>query len=115
MSACVYVPAKTTDSTKVQHIVLIWLKDSGNKDHRQRIINVSRTFAAIKGVKNLRVGSVLPSNRKIVDSSFDIGISMSFESVEAMDVYINHIDHVKAVQNIIKPLTSKIRVYDFID
>ena len=28
----------------LQHVVLIWLKDAGNAEHRDRIIDVSKSF-----------------------------------------------------------------------
>lgn len=115
LSACVYVPPATPDTAHVHHVVLIWLKDSGNPQQRERIIKVSRTFAAIKGVRRVTAGTALPSQRKIVDSSFDVAIIMDFDSEKAMQGYLEHIDHIKALNNIIKPLTDRIVVYDFVD
>ena len=34
----------------LQHVVLIWLKDAGNVEQRQKIIEVSKSFRDIPGV-----------------------------------------------------------------
>jgi hypothetical protein len=98
---------------EIQHIVLCWLKEPGNPEHRRRIIERSKLFARIPGVREVRVGEVIPSERKIVDDSFDVGIVMTFDSVEQMDRYIGHPEHRWAVKEVILPLTRRILVYDF--
>ena len=79
------------------------------------MIDVSRTFRDIPGVVEVRVGEVIPSDRKIVDDSFDIGIIFSFKSVDDMNSYIQHPTHLQAVKDTLIPLTHKILVYDFIE
>lgn len=94
------------------HIVLIWLKDAGNQEHIQQVAEVTKQLEAIPEIQELRMGTSVPSNRKIVDDSFDIGIYMIFKSEESMEIYLRHPKHQEAVRKIIKPLTRKIIVYD---
>ena len=46
----------------LSHVVLCWLKEPGNADHRNQIIEVSKTFKKIPGVLDVRVGKVIESN-----------------------------------------------------
>ena len=99
----------------VVHVVLVWLKEPGNRDHREQIIRVSRTFADIDGVMEVRAGEPLASDRPVVDDSFDIGITIRFASAEAMRAYLADERHVRAVEEVLRPLTDRYRVYDFIE
>ena len=74
---------------------------------------VSKGLEKIPGVVEVRVGSVIPSERKIVDDSFEVGIYMTFRSVEDMNAYIVHPDHQRIVQDKLMPIVEKLVVYDF--
>ncbi len=102
-------------TSNIHHVVICWLKDSGNKEARQKIIEASREFASIPGVVNVKAGSVIHSERKIVDSSFDVAIYLSFENEQKLQDYLVHPIHKNAVKDILKPLVSKVVVYDFIE
>ena len=98
----------------VEHIVIVWLQEPGNAEHRTRIISESQVLRDIPGVTGLRAGSMLPSQRPIVDSSFDVGLIVSLQDASAMADYLSNPIHVKLVEETLKPLVAKIRVYDFI-
>lgn len=97
----------------LNHIVMIWLKDAGNTKHRQAVISASEQLRKIAGIKALRIGEALPSDRPIVDDSFDIGIYMLFTDQAAMKTYTNHPAHKAIVKNQVMPLAKKIVIYDF--
>jgi len=97
----------------IQHVVLCWLKESGNAEHRNRIIEVSKTFRKIPGVLEVRVGRVIKSDRAIVDDSFDVGILVTVSDVERLQEYLDHPIHQKAKQDVLLPLVEKVVVYDF--
>ncbi len=106
------LPASTS---KVHHVVVCWLNEPGNKEARQKVIEVSRGFSAIPGVIDVRVGRVVHGEREIVDSSFDVAIYLSFENEQKLFEYLNHPIHKKAVEKTLKPLVRKVIVYDFIE
>lgn len=97
----------------VEHIVVIWLKAPGNTEHRRRIIRESAVLREIPGVTGLRMGEMIPSDRPIVDSTFDVALIVSFADRAAMQGYLTHPVHVELVGKTLKPLVEKIRVYDF--
>lgn len=74
----------------IQHVVLCWLKEPGNAEHRNQIIEVSKTFKKIPGVLEVRVGRVIKSDRAIVDDRFDVGILVMVSDVERLQEYLDH-------------------------
>lgn len=103
-----------TDS-RIVHVVLVWLKAPGNAEHRLRIIEATRSFSAIPGVEEIRVGGPVPSERSTVDDSFDVGLYIVFSSQEALDAYSAHPLHKTAQQTVLRPLVARVVVYDFRD
>ena len=100
---------------KLIHTGLIWLKNPGNETDRQRLIEAAHRFAReIPEVQSLAVGRPHRSTSPLVDSSFDICLTMHFENQAAMDRYAKHPVHEKAAQEVFLPLSQKILFYDFI-
>jgi len=97
----------------VEHIVIVWLQEPGNAAQRARVIRESQVLREIPGVTGLRAGDMLPSQRSIVDSSFDVALIVSLQDPAAMAGYLFHPIHVKLVEETLKPLVKKIQVYDF--
>jgi len=112
LQACATPPPEARQGG-IQHIVLFWLKDPGNAEHRRRIVAATRELATIPGLLAVSAGPVIASNRPIVDDSFDVGVVMRFDSEAAMRAYLVHPRHKKAVAEVIRPLVKKIQVYDF--
>ncbi len=96
----------------VDHVVLVWLKDSRNNMSTASVIDATKELKAIEQVVSLKVGTAIHSERAIVDDSFDVGIVMTFHSQEDMESYLNDPRHVKKVKDVFGPLSKKILVYD---
>ncbi len=107
--------AEPGSDAMVVHVVMVWLKEPGNPEHRQRIIDATRKFETIPGVIDVSVGEVVPSDRPVVDDSFDVGLYLTFSSVEAMNIYLADERHQQALREIFRPLTERYIVYDFED
>lgn len=101
--------------SRLVHVVLVWLKEPGNPDHRARIVEATRSFMAIPGVEEIAVGEPVSSERPMVDDSFDVGLYMVFTSREALEAYQAHPMHEEALGTILRPLASRTVVYDFED
>jgi hypothetical protein len=102
----------TSGSGHVDHVVLMWLKDPADHTARQKIIDASETFRQIPGVLDVRHGRPVPSTRPIVDSSFDIGLVITFKDRASLDAYGPNPIHKKAADELILPTTRQIKVYD---
>jgi len=98
----------------VTHVVLVWLKNPGNEQDRQKLIDTSHTFEQIPGVLLVTAGKALPSTRPIVDSSFDVAVMILFSDEQSLKEYEDNPIHRQAVQDVLKPLSRKIQIYDSI-
>lgn len=113
-TGCATAPKQAT-AGKFYHVGLVWLKEPGNAEHRQAIIEAAHSFArAIPEVQFLSVGQSPPSTSPYVDDSFDICLVMRLEDKAALDRYGIHPVHQKAAQEVFLPLSQKILFYDFI-
>ena len=99
----------------VQHVVVCWLKDQGNIEAREYIIQACKTLKRIPGVLAVSVGGVLPSRRIIVDSSFDVALVITLSDVDVLTTYITHPVHQQVLNEVVKPLAEKVLVYDFVE
>ena len=113
LSGCATAP-KAAKAGKLYHVGLVWLKDPGNAEHRQKIIAAAHSFACeIPEVQFLSVGQTLPKTSSWADASFDICFVMRLEDKAAMDRYAKNPVHQKAAQEVFLPLSQKIMFYDF--
>jgi hypothetical protein len=92
---------------KVHHIVLCWLKDPADEASRSKLMDVSHSLKNLPGVVDISVGRAIPSDRPIVDDSFDVAVDMTFADEAALAAYL------QAANEVLKPLTQKVVVYDF--
>lgn len=107
--------AASAADSRIVHVVLVWLKEPGNAEHRAQVITATRGFSSIPGVEEIRVGEPVPGRRSSVDDSFDVGLYMVFASQAALESYLVHPEHKAAQQSILRPLVEKVVVYDFRD
>lgn len=96
----------------IKHVVLCWLAEPGNSAHLHKVIEASRQLRAIPGIDDLSVGPSVPSQRPVVDDSFDVGVVMDFRDQATMNAYLDHPEHLGRVQQIFQPLCGRIRIYD---
>lgn len=99
---------------RVQHIVLVWLKEPGNETARTAVIESSRGLESIPGVLAVSVGTPLPQDRDIVDSSYDVGIIITLENSAALEIYLPHPIHRAMIEEVVRPLVERYRVYDIV-
>ena len=96
----------------VTHVVICWLKSPGNETDRQKIIDETEKLRKIPGVVSVTAGRAIPSTRPVVDSSFDVGIVITFRDEAALHAYETNPIHLKARDEVLRPLAGKLVVYD---
>ena len=101
------------EESPLLHIVLCWLKEPGNVEHQEKIIEVTKSFREIPGVLDAQAGKAVASDRSIVDDSFDIGILVVVKDKDALEAYLRHPVHDDAKKKILLPLIDRLVVYDF--
>ena len=99
----------------IHHLVLCWLNEPGNPAARAELIAASREFVDIPGVISVVTGPAVPSDRPVVDSSFDVAILIVLENEAALQAYLEHPKHKAAFRSTLQPLAAKVVVYDFVD
>lgn len=112
-TALLLASCTTPRSGGVTHVVVFWLKNHGNAADRAKIIETSESFRKIPGVLSVSTGPCIPSARPIVDSSFDVAVSLTFATQADLQRYIDHPQHKAAAEQVLKPLVRKITVFDF--
>lgn len=102
-------------SGHVEHVVLVWLNEPGNAAIKDKMAAAARTFPKeIPGILSMSIGDALPSDREVVDDSFDLAFVMRFKDKAALDAYEKHPVHVKAVKEVLAPNVSKLKVHDVV-
>ncbi|MCB9876120.1 MAG: Dabb family protein [Planctomycetes bacterium] len=113
LAGCQAGPTSFGTAPQVEHVVLIWLKQPGNELVKAEMAATSRTLPAqIPGIVAMSIGGPLPSDRDVVDDSFDLALVMRFENAEALHTYETHPVHVDAVKTVLAPNAARIVVYD---
>lgn len=96
----------------IRHIVIFWT-DKPHGENQQKVLNAAKELKNIPGVINFHCGSPVSSARAAVDDSFACAIAMDFEDAEALKTYASHPEHVRFVNEVLKPLVGRFVVYDF--
>lgn len=108
-----FAQAKEDSTGKISHVVLVWLKQPGNQKMRDEFVTASRALNDLPGIISRHVGVVVPSERKIVDDSFDVAVTVTLKDKAALKAYMEHPRHKQIVHEVLQPLVDKIVAYDF--
>ena len=96
---------------KVMHIVYCWLK-ADTRQNRQRLMRQTQRLNSVNGVMGIRFGRPIPSSRRAVDSSYHLGIVFYLRNRQALTEYLRHPLHKAIAASTLKPLTTKVKIYD---
>jgi hypothetical protein len=106
-------------SHRLHHVVVIWLKQSGDADLRQRYINESKPLARLPGVLAYDVGTPASIKRRhtssALDESYDVAIASVFESPQAFEAFLKNPEYGRIAQQVLRPWVDKYQVYDFVE
>ncbi len=98
----------------VNHVVVVWMADEYKTDEGiNNLIAGHEMLREIPGLISLSLGRSIPSDRAVVDDSFDLASHFQFESVEVMQKYLSHPVHVKFLEQYTKGKVKKAVIYDF--
>ena len=99
---------------EVQHVVLVWFNEDISEQHIAQAVSESYVLQQkIPLIKRIRIGDAIPSDRKMVDDSFDIGLVMSFDSLADLRTYEQHPEHKAFLKQYIKGRVARVQIYDF--
>lgn len=103
---------KPVKMATIDHVVFLWVDDTLSAEIMDSIKLHSSRLDTIPGIISLSQGEAIPSERPIVDDSFDLGLIFTFANKEDMDNYVSHKGHVNFVKKWVKPYSTKLTVYD---
>lgn len=116
MVACSSISKVDSDLNKVdgniQHVVLLWLS-SPSDAAVNTIIKNTYALKNIPQVQSLHVGPAIKNPRPVVDSSYHVGITLTFKTQEDLQSYVEHPIHQHFVDTYVKGKLAKMVVYDF--
>lgn len=112
--SCTNQPTPESNAKHINHIVLVWFKAGTSQAEVDSVIRETKKLEQyIPQIQSLSLGKAISSERKIVDDSFDLGISLTFKNQADMKVYLSHPKHIAFVKTYVKPKLAKLLVYDF--
>lgn len=114
-SGCTTQPGPPANNGYIYHIVVAWLKEPGVSEAQQALIEATRSFSEIPGVVSVSAGRTFPSDRAVVDDSFDVALTIVLKDQQALAVYQNHPIHNRVKKEVLKPLVARYRVYNYVD
>lgn len=103
---------RTTATGRIEHVVLCWLKNPTSEKARRRLIETGAKLADIPGVLSVTAGPPVPSDRPVVNDSFDVGFVILLEDTAALKGYLAHPVHLAAVRDVLAPLVERTVIYD---
>ncbi len=95
------------------HIVIFWT-DPAKPEAADRLIEgMLRYLQPIPGLLHFQVGKMVPSQRAVVDQSYQVGLSTMFIDQAGHDQYQVHPLHTEFIEKVFKLYCTKVVVYDF--
>lgn len=97
----------------LNHIVIFWLKEDLTEMQLKEFREGVETLKKIENVNALYVGTpARTAKRPVIDNSYDIGVTLLFESVEDHDKYQINPIHKTFVEKF-GSFWSRVVMYDF--
>lgn len=106
--------ATFTSKEMFVHHVYFWLKNAGNKQDRERLVEGLKKLSKVKNIRMFHIGQPASTNRDVIDSSYAVSWLVLFDDKAAQDSYQTDPIHLKFVEEC-SALWSKVIVYDSVD
>ncbi len=104
-----------SEAPYLRHMALFWLKRPDSAEDRARLIAGLETLRAIPQVRTLHIGvPASTEDRDVVDHSWSVSESMTFDSLEDQAAYQPHPLH-QAFIAACGDLWERVLVYDIVD
>jgi hypothetical protein len=95
------------------HIVVFWTHPAQPGAADELVAGAERLLKNIPGVRQFHAGKMVPSERSVVEQSYQVALNLIFPDKAAEQTYQTHPQHAEFVRKYVKPLVKKLVVYDF--
>jgi len=95
------------------HVVIFWSNPADPKAADGLVAGAKTYLAPIPGIVHFHVGKMVPSDRPVVDQSYQVALNVVFADKKAQDEYQVHPLHVQFVEKVFKRVCQRVVVYDF--
>lgn len=95
----------------ISHHVLFWLKSDTNSDQKAAFRKSMETLENIEVVKFFHIGTPAPIERAVVDTSYTFSLLLTFDDLDAHNVYQSHALH-QAFLEEFRVFFEKVVIYD---
>ncbi len=112
LAGCASTSHRAPRPALIGHIVFIELSDQG--DYESILHDSDTMLATIPSVATYAAGRHIDTGRNTIINDYDLVIYLGFESVEDLNAYVVHDQHIDYVAKW-KPRLSALRVYDMHD
>lgn len=100
------------NETGFLHMVYFYPTENGGVEEAEQLIaGIRRNLPGIPGVLRLEVGTPAGTGRGVVDNTYAVALLIEFPDAAAQDVYQDHPDHVRFVEEC-NSFWSKVTVFD---
>lgn len=95
------------------HIVVFWTDPAQPGAADELVAGANRLLRNIPGVRQFHAGKMVPSERPVVEQSYQAALNLILPDKAAEQAYQTHPQHLEFVGKYVKRLVKKLVVYDF--
>jgi len=95
------------------HVVIFWTRPEKSSAVEELLAGAEKYLRPIPGVLSFHIGEMVPSDRDVVDQSYQVALNLIFPDKDAQDHYQVHPLHIEFVEKAFKPNCERVVVYDF--
>lgn len=95
------------------HIVIFWTHPDKSDAADALVAGAEKYLRSIPGICSFHVGVMAPSDRPVVDQSYQVALNLQFANKDAESDYQVHPLHLEFIEKIYKPNCLRARIYDF--
>jgi hypothetical protein len=99
----------------LSHVVLFWTKPGVPDAAEKLLAGIREYLAPIPGVRVFHAGRMVPSERPVVEQSYQVGLYIQVDDKAAEIAYQEHPLHKAFIEKALKDNYEKVVVYDFAD
>ena len=95
------------------HVVIFWTKPDVVGAADELLAGAEKYLKPIPGILHFHVGRMAPSQRPVVDQTYQVALNVVFPDKRSQDAYQVHPLHLEFVEKVFKRVCDRVVVYDF--